>query len=378
MKRYGNLWPDIIDFENLLQASRQAQRGKRYRPNVLAFNYNLAQELLKLQKELKEQTYRPGKYRTFDIYDPKPRMISAAPYRDRVVHHALCNVIVPPLERTLISDTYANRTGYGTHRALKRFVQFVRTSKYVLQCDVRKYFPSLDHSILKTMIRQKIKCPETLWLIDTIVDGSNPQGGDIEYFPGDNLLTPLERRKGLPIGNLTSQFFANLYLSGFDHFVKEQLRVRKYLRYVDDWAAFSDDRDFLADVRLAMEDYLIRLRLKIHPVKSQLFATRYGASFVGFRVMPSGKTVPREVCIRVRNRNLQRARKRLRQMQQDYTAGLISLDDVIQRLRSWEAHLLHGDTYRLRRRIFDTVVFHPPSEPLSLKISIVEELWDNV
>ena len=378
MKRYGNLWPDIIDFENLLQASRQAQRGKRYRPNVLAFNYNLAQELLKLQKDLKEQTYRPGKYRTFDIYDPKPRMISAAPYRDRVVHHALCNVIVPPLERTLISDTYANRTGYGTHRALKRFIHFVRTSNYVLQCDVRKYFPSLDHGILKAIIRQKIKCPETLWLIDTIIDGSNPQGSDIEYFPGDDLLTPLERGKGLPIGNLTSQFFANLYLSGFDHFVKEQLKVRKYLRYVDDWAAFSEDHGFLADVRLAMEDYLVRLRLKVHPIKSQLFATRYGASFVGFRVLPSGKTFPREVCIRVRNRNLQRARERLRQMQHDYTAGLISLDEVIQRLRSWEAHLLHGDTYHLRRRIFDTVVFHPPSEPLSLKISIVEELWADV
>ena len=132
MKRYGNLWPQIIEFENLLQASRQAQRAKRYRPNVLAFNYNLDQELLRLQRELKEQTYKPGGYRTFNIYDPKPRMISAAPYRDRVVHHALCNIIVLPLERTLIADTYANRIGYGTHRALNRFIQFARTSRYVL------------------------------------------------------------------------------------------------------------------------------------------------------------------------------------------------------------------------------------------------------
>lgn len=144
MKRYGNLWPAIVDFENLLQAAHQAQRGKRYRPNVLAFNYNLDQELLQLQKELKEQTYKPGKYRTFSIYDPKPRMISAAPYRDRVVHHALCNVIVPPLERTLISDTYANRSGYGTHRALKRFIQFARTSRYVLQCAVTFSTPSFS------------------------------------------------------------------------------------------------------------------------------------------------------------------------------------------------------------------------------------------
>lgn len=363
MKRYGNLWPHIIDFENLLQAARQAQQGKRYRPNVLAFNYNLDQELLKLQRELREQTYRPGKYRTFSIYDPKPRMISAAPYRDRVVHHALCNVIVPPLERTLIADTYANRIGYGSHRALKRFIHFTRTSRYVLQCDVRKYFPSLDHSILKAMIRRKIKCPQTLWLIDVIIDGSNPQGEDIEYFPGDNLLTPLEHRKGLPIGNLTSQFFANFYLSGFDHFVKEQLQVRKYLRYVDDMALFGDDRAFLAEARLAIEAYLATLRLKIHPIKSQLSATCHGANFVGFRILLSGTTFPKDVYVRVRNRNLRRSRRRLRQLQQDYTAGHISLADLIQRLRSWEAHLLHGDTQRLRRAIFEQLVFHPPPEP---------------
>ena len=286
MKRYGSLWPQIVDFENLLLASRQAQRAKRYRPNVLAFNYNLDRELLQLQQELKAQTYQPGGYRTFSIYDPKPRMISAAPYRDRVVHHALCNVIVPPLERTLIADTYANRTGYGTHRALRRFIQFARSSRYVLQCDIRKYFPSLDHEILKGMIRRKIKCPQTLWLIERIIDGSNPQGQDLEYFPGDDLLTPLERRRGLPIGNLTSQFFANLYLNGFDHFVREQLRVGQYLRYVDDFALFSDDRAFLADARQQVEAYLSHLRLKIHPIKSQLFATRHGANFVGFRIFP--------------------------------------------------------------------------------------------
>lgn len=376
MKRYGNLWPHIIEFENLLQAARQAQRGKRYRPNVLAFNYNLDQELLQLQKELTDKTYQPGKYRTFSIYDPKPRLISAAPYRDRVVHHALCNVIVPPLERTLISDTYANRTGYGTHRALKRFIHFTRTSRYVLQCDVRKYFPSLDHEILKTMIRGKIKCRDTLWLIDRIIDGSNPQGAEVEYFPGDDLLTPLERRKGLPIGNLTSQFFANLYLSSFDHYVKEQLRVSKYLRYVDDMAAFSDDRRFLAEVRVAIEAYLATLRLKIHPIKSQLTATRYGANFVGFRVLPSGKAFPRAVCVRVRNRNLRRARGRLRQLQQDYTAGHVSLADLIQRLQSWEAHLLHGDTFRLRRDIFDNLVFTPPPEPLSMERLEITEFFD--
>ncbi len=240
MKRYGNLWDQIVDWSNLFLAARYAQKGKRFRDNVLAFNYNLEPELFKLQFELKAKTYCPGAYRSFRIYDPKPRLISAAPYRDRVVHHALCNIIVPLLDRSFIHDTYANREGYGTHRALKRFIEFARSSQYVLQCDIRKYFPSIDHEIFKQIIRRKIKCKDTLWLIDSIIDGSNLQEPVVEYFPGDDSLTPMISRKGLPIGNLTSQFFANLYLNNFDHFIKEKLRVKKYLRYVDDFSLFSD------------------------------------------------------------------------------------------------------------------------------------------
>ena len=353
MQRYGNLWSQIIAFENLLQAARQAQRGKRFRSSVLAFNYNLEAELHQIYHDLSTQTYTPGAYHTFEIRDPKPRLISAAPYRDRVVHHALCNVIVPPIERTFIEDTYANRWGYGTHRALHRFIRFARTSRYILQLDIRKYFPSVDHEILKAVIRRKIKCPQTLWLIDTIIDNSNPQEPMVEYFPGDELLTPLERRRGLPIGNLTSQFFANVYLNGFDHFVKETLKARKYLRYVDDFALFSDDREFLADAWLAIRDYLERLRLKLHPAKSHLFETQYGANFVGFRILPDGETFPKAVRIRVRNDNLRRSRHRLRKLQRDYSKGYVNLDDVVQRLRSWEAHLYHGNTCGLRRSVFD-------------------------
>lgn len=361
MKRYGDLWWQVVAFENLLQASRQAQQGKRYRPNVLAFNYNLEQELFCLQAELTQKTYTPGHYRTFRIRDPKSRLISAAPYRDRVVHHALCNIIVPLIEQTFIADTYANRSGYGTHRALRRFIQFARNYRYILQCDIRKYFPSIDHSILKTIIQRKIKCPDTLWLIDRIIDGSNPQGEDAEYFSGDDLLTPVERRKGLPIGNLTSQFFANAYLNGFDHSVKEQLKAQQYLRFVDDFALFSNDRSFLEAAREAIETYLITLRLRLHPIKSQLFEIQYGANFVGFRILPDR--------IRVRNDNLRRARQRFRQLQQDYTTGQVSLSELVQRLQSWEAHLRHGDTYRLRQTIFDRWVFTAPPEPISIKIS---------
>ncbi|MFK8042674.1 RNA-directed DNA polymerase [Congregibacter sp.] len=349
MKRYGNLWPQIIDFENLLLAARKAERGKRFRPNVLAFNDNRERELLNLHQALKRQTYQPGKYQVFQVYSPKPRLISAAPYRDRVVHHALCNVIQPIFERTFIFDSYANRLGFGTHRALRRFTRFARTSRYVLQCDVRKYFPSIDLSILKAMIRRKIKCRDTLWLIDTIIDGSNPQELAIEYFPGDTLLTPLERRRGLPIGNLTSQFFANIYLNGFDHFVKESLKAPKYLRYVDDFALFSDDDDYLAAARIAIEDYLATLRLKIHPIKSQLFETRHGANFVGFRVLPDR--------IRVRNDNLRRARHRFKRLQVAYAHDKVSFDRLTCSLQSWAAHLKHGNTGTLREAIFSELRF---------------------
>jgi retron-type reverse transcriptase len=330
MKRHGNLWPHIITFENLLAAARQAQQGKRYRINVLAFNSNLEEELLTIQQELREQRYAPGAYRTFEIREPKRRLISAAPYRDRVVHHALCNVIMPIFDRTLIHDTYANRIGYGTHRALRRFTGFARSSRYILQCDIRRYFPSIDHGILKALIRRKIKCPETLWLIDTIIDASNPQEVVLDYFPGDTLLTPLERRRGLPIGNLTSQFFANVYLNGFDHFVKEDLKCQRYLRYVDDFALFSDDRGYLAAARSRIAAYLDPLRIRLHPIKSQLFETRYGANFVGFRVLPDR--------IRVRNDNLRRARKRHKILQRGYRDGTASLKAIVQRLRCWEAH----------------------------------------
>ncbi|MDJ0797256.1 MAG: reverse transcriptase/maturase family protein [Calothrix sp. MO_167.B12] len=349
MKRHGNLYPYIIDFENILLAARQAQKAKRFRENVLVFNYDLEHKLIEIQRELANKNYQPGAYRTFYIKEPKSRMISAAPYRDRVVHHALCNVIVPIIEPTFIGDSYANRLGFGTHRALRRFIKFARSSDYVLQCDIKKYFPNIDHEILKGLLRRKIKCPETLWLIDSIIDNSNEQLAIVEHFEGDNLLEPLQRRHGLPIGNLTSQFFANVYLNGFDHFVKEELKVKKYLRYVDDFALFSNDRGFLAEARLAIEEYLATLRLKIHPVKSQLFATRYGANFLGFRVLPN--------CIRVRTENLRRARRRLRNMKSDYVSGNINLEEVSQSLQSWFAHLEHGDTWELRKQIFTSLTW---------------------
>lgn len=349
MKRHGNLWTQVTDFSNLFSAAKKAQRGKRYQNNVLLFNHNLEPELLKIQNDLLNHSYQPGEYKTFQIVEPKKRMISAAPYRDRVVHHALCNVIAPTFEQGFIDDSYANRAGYGTHRALRRFTEFARSSRYTLQCDVRKYFPSIDHEILKAIIRRKIKCTRTLWLIEMIIDASNEQERVDHFFPGDDLFTSSERRHGLPIGNLTSQFFANVYLNGLDHFVKRELKCAKYLRYVDDFALFGDDRERLANARVAIEEYLTQLRLKIHPIKSQLFETKKGANFVGYRVLPNR--------IRIRSENLCRARRRLRRLQVSYQRGEIGLKGLTQSLSSWIAHLAHANSWRLRKRVFSSLAF---------------------
>jgi RNA-directed DNA polymerase len=346
VKRHNHLWPAITSFDNLLLAAKKAQRGKRFRENVLEFNYNLESNLLMLQTQLQEGSYQPGKYRTFEIFEPKPRIIAAAPYLDRVVHHALCNVIMPIFEPTFIRDSYANRVGYGTHRALQRFAYFARHSRYVLQCDIQKYFPSIDRTILKTQLRRKLKCARTLWLIDTIIDNGNYVSIPAQHFPGDTLLTPLERPKGLPIGNLTSQFFANVHLNDLDHFVQEQLKASQYLRYVDDFALFSDDHGFLQAAREAIESYLAELRLRIHPIKSQLFETNQGASFVGFRVLPHQ--------IRVRGDSLRRGSKRLRQNRIRVLAGRMSAEALKKSIDSWCGHLQHADTWRLRQQILRT------------------------
>jgi RNA-directed DNA polymerase len=345
MKRYGNLWPQVISFENLLLAARKAQKGKRLTPPVLQFNYNLEHNLVQLQTELQEQIYIPGEYRHFYVYDPKKRLISAAPYRDRIVHHALCNIIAPLLERSFIDTSYANRIGYGSHRAVQTFTKFSRTYAYVLQCDIRKFFPSINHEILKSTIYHKIKCKETLWLINLIIDNGQALQPVIHYFSGDNLLTPVLSPSGLPIGNLTSQLFANVYLNSFDHFIQEYLKNPVYIRYVDDFALFSDDHAKLATIRPKLETYLAGLRLKIHPIKSQLHKTNDGANFLGFRILPNQ--------IRLRSDSLKRLRSKIKQRSKDYQLRKIDPIALHQSIQSWKAHLNHGNTQQLQHNLFD-------------------------
>ena len=330
MKTYKNLFGQIVSFKNILLASYKAALGKYEQPNVMRYFATLGENVFQLKNELSQQAYRPGRYDTFEIYHPKPRMISAAPFRDRVVHHALINIVGPLIERRLIYDCYANRIGKGTHRAIRRYQQCMRKYEYVLKCDIKKYFPSIDHEILKTMFRRLIKDQKTLWLIETIIDGSNPQRPVLDYFAGDNLFSPVRRRKGLPIGNLTSQVFANFYLNPFDHAVKERLGCRGYLRYVDDFALFSNSKRQLRIWHEQIEVHLAQYRLKLNCSRTHLMPCGTAHRFLGQVIHWSYRRLPGE--------NVRRFRRRLQRWEK------VPPENLQERIASWLGHAKQADT----------------------------------
>ena len=351
----NGLFDAIASFPALHAAALRAATGKRGKPGVAAFLANLETEVLRLERELRTGRYRPGRYKTIEVFDPKHRTVSAAPFRDRVVHHALCAVIEPLFERGFIHDTYANRKGKGTHRAVARYERFRDRYRHVLRCDIYRYFPAIDHAILKRDVRRRIACPRTLALAECIIDGSNPQEPVHLYYPGDDLFTPFERRRGLPIGNLTSQLFANLYLDGLDHFAKEVLRAKGYLRYVDDFALFHDDPARLEDWRGRIARYLEGRRLRLHPRKTHVVETGEPAEFLGFVLLPGGRRLPEG--------NVRRFRNRLRGLRDRWRAGRVAREEVEQRVGAWVAHAGHANTWRLRHALFRDGWFDPSREP---------------
>jgi retron-type reverse transcriptase len=349
MKSYKNLFNRIVSFQNLLLAADKARKGKAKKHIVTRFEMDLEKHLWKLNDELTHQTYQPGNYYEFTIYDYKERKISAAPYRDRVVHHALCNLIEPLFDKTFIDDSYACRRGKGTHRAVRRFTEFAQKNRYVLKCDIRKYFPSIDLEILKAMLAKKIQDARTLWLINLIIDNSNLQAPMNEYFPGDDLFTPFERRRGLPIGNLTSQFFANIYLNGFDHFMKEILRCLYYIRYVDDFIIFSNDKLWLWYIKEEIVKYLNQLRLILHPQKCKVFAVDTGVDFLGYRVFPTHRLL--------RQKNGFRFQRKLRYLKKAYASSIEERIAARQSVQAWVAHASHANTFGLQTALLGDTPF---------------------
>jgi len=351
MKRLGGLWPQVVAFDNLLLAFRKARRGKRRRPPVAAFELNLEKELLTLQRELAAGDYWPGEYRLFTIYERKPRLIAAAPFRDRVVHHALLNIIEPPLDRRFIFDSYACRAGKGTHAAVARYQAWARRYSYALKMDIARYFPSIDHGLLKEKLRHCLKDRQVLALLDRIIDCGPPapDDADLLYFPGDDLFTPVERRAGIPIGNLTSQFLANLYLDGFDHWLKETLGAKAYLRYVDDMVILGDDKPRLHELRLQVAEKLGRERLRLHPRKAHIVPVDCGLDLLGYTVFQDRR--------RLRNDNGWRFVRKLRGFAKGYASGRLDWEDFNPAVQSWLGHARHADTEGLRKTLFSRIVF---------------------
>lgn len=349
-RRHKDLFGGIANFAALHAGALRALKGKRSKPGATAFFANLERELLRLEATLQDHSYRTGRYLDIVVRDPKRRVVSAAPFRDRVVHQALHAVIGPIFERGFIDDTYANRTGKGTHRALARYEHYRDRYPHVLRADIYRYFPSIDHAVLKADLRRRVACERTLWLCDTIIDGSNPQEPVDTYFAGDDLLTPLQRLHGLPLGNLTSQFFANVYLDGLDHFCKEVLRA-PYVRYVDDFALFAHDAALLTAWQARIADYLAVRRLRLHPLKTQVQPSAQPAQFLGFVTDPQGRRLP--------DANVTRFANRLRHLRADWQCGTLDAMAIRQRVQAWVAHAGHANTVQLRHTLFAGGWFDP-------------------
>jgi retron-type reverse transcriptase len=340
------LYQQVFAWDNLLLAYHKAALGKRRHLSAALFEHQVADRLIDLQEDLANLTYQPGEYVHFMIHDPKQRKISAAPFRDRVVHHALCNVIEPIFKRGFIFDSYANRLGKGTHRAIDRLQAFAKQYRYVLRGDIVQHFPSVDHAILKDILFRRISEIDVRSLIEKIIDSGQGVLKDeytMVWFKNDDLFA-VNRSRGLPIGNLTSQFWSNCYLDPLDHFIKRVLKCRAYLRYVDDFALFSDNKCVLYAWKQQIIKYLAEnLRLTLHIAQTQVSQVLKGISWLGFVVYPSYR--------KVKARNVIKFARRLRLRWREYRMGKITFAEFNASVQGWINHVRYADTWGLRKKV---------------------------
>jgi RNA-directed DNA polymerase len=310
-----------------------AARGKRGRIDVAAFEREWPAVLVELCAALRDGSWRPGSYRTFPFEERgKRRLISAAPFADRVVHHAVTAAIEPIWEARFLPWSFANRTGRGTHAALAHAARGAARFRWALKLDVQRFFPSTDHAVLFDLLSRHLREQGILELLARIIDsGAGILASEWKpvLFPGDDLLA-LSRPKGLPIGNQTSQFLANVYLHPLDLFVAHQLKPGLAARYVDDLVLFDHDRGRLHDARAALEEKLAALRLRAHPRKTRLYDVREGLPFVGYRIFPWGMRLPRETVTRFR--------EQLRAVAEAYADWALDLAGAKQRVAGLIGH----------------------------------------
>lgn len=338
MKIYRDLFAKIISVENLFGAWDDFRKGKRDKLDVQMFERNLEDNLFELRHDLVEKRYTHGAYTAFYVRDPKVRLIHKAEVRDRVVHHALYRCLNPIFEPTFVADSYSARLEKGTHKGIDRLKIFTRKvgqthgQCFILKCDIKKFFASIDHKILLQLFNRRIKDPDVLWLVKRIVDSFSSEFG-----------TP-EEPKGAPIGNLTSQFFANIYMNEFDQFVKQKLKVKYFVRYTDDFVIVHQNREYLLALKEQVADFLkAELKLSLHPKKIHLRKYRQGIDFLGYVVLPKAQVL--------RTKTKRRILKRLQLRIQQFKGGKITEEKLLQSFNSYLGVLGHARSYELEQKM---------------------------
>ncbi len=334
-----NLYQRIISFENLILAWRKARKGKTKKHYVIEFERELFYNLMALHYELFYGTYKPKPLKTFILRDPKTRKISKSDFRDRIVHHALVRIIEPIFENSFINDSCANRIGKGTLYAIQRFEKFQRkvtknftSSGYCLKADIKHYFQEVNYEILLKIISRKIKDEKVLWLINQIVKAN--------FSNVERESNSCPSGKGMPLGNLTSQFFANLYLNELDYFVKHKLRAKYYIRYVDDFVILHNSKEQLEKWKSEIGRFLKeKLKLELHPQKSRIIPLSRGIDFVGFRNFYYFKLL--------RKRNVRKIERKIN----DFEKLKLSQGELMESFNGWNAYAKWGNTLKLRRMI---------------------------
>lgn len=344
MKTYRKQYEKLCSYENLYLAYQKARKEKTKKQYVLDFEAHLEGNLIRLQKELQTFDYKPNKLKKFIVRDPKTRTIHASAFRDRVVHHALVNILEPIFERIFIQDSYASRKNRGTHLAVNRFIYFIRKVSsngrfvkgawnrnsvcgYVLKADIKKYFDYVDHKILLGIIRRKVRDEGVLWLVKVILD---------------NFETSKEE-KDMPLGNYTSQFFANVYLNELDYFVKHVLKAKYYIRYVDDFVILHRRKKMLEHYKDRITRYLACLEITIHPDKSDILPLRNGITFLGYRIFYHYRLL--------RKRNIKHFKKEFEGYLELYKEGFVTKKMLLEQLQGWFGYAQWANTYNLRQQV---------------------------
>lgn len=351
MKTLKNVFEQVVDYDNLYRAYLNARLCKRYRYEVLNFSAHLEDNLVKLQKELIDRTYTLGKYREFYIYEPKKRLIMAQPFKDRVVQWAIYQVLNPVFAQGYITDSYACIKERGTHKAVKRLHYWLRQvgkkpeKYYFLKLDISKYFYRIDHDVLMGILKRKIRDDDMIFLLDKIVNSSETNFGlPPGKSPGEVKRSDRVSEKGMPVGNLSNQMFANLYLNELDQYCKRTLGIHFYVRYMDDVIILHQDKDQLHEWKRIIDTFLKeKLQLDLNE-KTCIRPITLGVEFCGYKIWNTH--------IKLRKSTALKMKRNLKKLQKEYAAGEVTVEEAKQTISSYLGILKHCDSYSLKRTIF--------------------------